>query len=253
MHIIIAFLITVSLIAGFKPIKEPAEKETRLFIGYDGGIVPGGSFPMEIRTDVVPVSEIEYQYVAKQQFDYSCGSAALATLLRYQLGEDFTETQVIHGLFRYGDKEKVREKRAFSLLDMKKFVGVLGYNGVGYKADVSDLETLDMPCIVPIELYDYRHFTVFKGIHQGHIFLADPFRGNSSYPVADFEKMWHQNVIFVVYPRNKNQIALLSLSERDLRFIDEDTRFDLLLNNNLPLLEARPPEPFPLEIQYYKR
>ena len=251
MHIFIAFLITVSLIAGFKPEKEPSEKETRLVIGYDGGIVTQ-TLPVEIRTTVTPASELEYHAVIKQQFDYSCGSAALSTLLRYHLGEDFSETQVIHGLFRYGDKERVREKRAFSLLDMKKFVGVLGYNGVGYKADIEDLETLDMPCIIPIELYGYRHFTVFKGIHQGHVFLADPFRGNSSYPVADFEKMWHQNVIFVVYPKNQQQLSLLSLSEKDLRFVDEDKRFDLLFKD-WPALEGRPPEPFPTEIQYYKR
>ncbi|MFZ5564459.1 MAG: C39 family peptidase [Thermodesulfobacteriota bacterium] len=252
MHILIAFLITVSLIAGFTPEKDPVEKETRLFIGYDGGIVPQASIPVEIRTRVEPASEQEYRHVIRQQFDYSCGSAALATLLRYQLGEDLNETQVIHGLFRYGDKEKVREKRAFSLLDMKRFVGALGYNGVGYKADIKDLEALHMPCIVPIELYGYRHFTVFKGTHQGHVFLADPFRGNSSYPAADFEKMWHQNVIFVVYPKGAHQLALLGLSENDLRFVDADTRFDMIFNN-LPPQEGRPPEPFPSQIQYYKR
>lgn len=162
MHILVAFFITVALIAGFKPIKEVPENEIRIVANANGGHLPNPIPAIEIRHDIEPASEFDFKHIVSQRYDYSCGSAALATILKYQLGEKFTETQIIHGLFRYGDKEQVEKKRAFSLLDMKKFVGVLGYNGVGYRADIEDLKDLNMPCILPIELYGYRHFTVFK-------------------------------------------------------------------------------------------
>ncbi|MDY6905815.1 MAG: C39 family peptidase [Thermodesulfobacteriota bacterium] len=242
MHILVAFVIAVALISGFKPIKEVPDNEIRIAVNTDGGIVPNLPPEVEIRHEIGPASEINFKHIVTQQFDYSCGSAALATILRYQLGEKFTETQVIAGLFRYGDKEQVEKKRAFSLLDMKKFVGVLGYNGVGYRADIEDLKDLNMPCIVPIEVFGYRHFTVFKDVYRGHVFLADPYRGNSSYTIDQFEKIWHQNVIFVVYPRGEEQLSLLELSHRDLRFIDEAMEYDILFNGQPPL-DSLPPEP----------
>lgn len=251
MHILVAFVITVALIAGFKPIKEVPENEIRIVANTDGGIVTNLPPAVEIRQVIKPASEINFEHIVAQQFDYSCGSAALATILRYQLGEQFSETQVIQGLFRYGDKEQVEKKRAFSLLDMKKFVEVLGYNGVGYRADINDLEDLNMPCILPIELYGYRHFTVFKDIYKGHVFLADPYRGNTSYPLTEFEKIWHQNVIFVVYPRGEDQLSLLELTRQDLRFIDEDLKYDIFFNN-APPLESLPPEPDTGGIQNFK-
>ena len=261
MHVLIAFLISVALISGFHPLKEIPENETRFMAPLDDGIttntdsyVPYAIIPVEHRLDVTPASEIEFSRIVHQKYDYSCGSAALATILKYQLAEDFTETQVIHGMLKYGDKTKIMERRAFSLLDMKKFVNALGYTGVGYKAEIKDLETLDMPCILPIELYGYRHFTVFKDIYRNHVFIADPFRGNTSYPIPEFKKLWHKNVIFVIYPTGEEQLSLLEIKNEDLRFFDEDRTLDILLRDReLRSQETLRPEPDPESVQYYKK
>lgn len=250
MHVIAAFLIGMALISSIYPVKPPSEKLTRVIVCPNAGIVDFPVAETDLRLPVKPASELAEQYVVKQKYDYSCGSAALATILKYQLGEEFSETQVIHGMLRYGDKEKIAERRAFSLLDMKKFVDVLGYRSVGYKAELKDLEKLNMPCIIPIELFGYRHFTVFKGMYKGHVFIADPFRGVSSYPAAQFNQMWHQNVIFVIYPKGEEQLSLLRLSPADLRIIEENLTYDMMFNMG-PHLEPRPVEPFP-EMRYIK-
>lgn len=261
MHVLVAFLISVALISGFHPLKEIPENEVRFMAPYDDGITTNSDYPVpyvltpvEHRLQVKPASEIQFSRIVNQKYDYSCGSASLATVLKYQLAEDFSETQVIHGMLKYGDKSRIMERRAFSLLDMKKFVTALGYSGVGYKADIQDLEKLDMPCIMPIELYGYRHFTVFKGIHRGHVFIADPFRGNTSYPVSEFKKIWHKNVIFVIYPSGEEQLSLLEIKKEDLRFIDEDRTLDILVRDKeLKSLEKMMPETDPEAVQYYKR
>ncbi len=50
---------------------------------------------------------------------------------------------------------------------MKRFVEKLGYKGTGYKWEIEDLKTLGKPCIVPVEIFGYSHFCVFRGIFSG--------------------------------------------------------------------------------------
>jgi predicted double-glycine peptidase len=191
------------------------------------------SVPLTLRQNIKPRTEFTAAHIVKQQFDYSCGSAALATLLNYYLGEKLTERQIIEGLVEYGDKKQIERLRAFSLLDMKRFVEKLGYHGTGYKAEIADLKVLGKPCIVPVEIFGYQHFCVFRGIVQDHVFLADPYMGDVSYPVEQFSKMWQRNVAFVVTDGDIVHSALM-LKEEDLRFIDLDATRHALDNFQPP-------------------
>jgi len=211
------------LFAGFHPIKENPKNEHSINIG--------GEYSVDADISVTSLEDIRNSHLIKQEYDYSCGSAALATLLNYYLGENLSERQVIYGLMEYGDAQKIAKRRAFSLLDMKRFVNKLGYRGVGYKAtikDMFDIAELNHNCIIPIEFLGYRHFTVLKGFHAGHVFLADPFRGNTSYTIAKFEDMWYENVVFVVYPEGARVFNGLELTKNDLRYVRGSSIDDLI-------------------------
>ncbi|MBF0450474.1 MAG: C39 family peptidase [Candidatus Magnetomorum sp.] len=232
MHVVIAFIIGISLFSGFIPIR--SIPETELVMPVDG------THNVKIRGHIKPLTEFQNDRLIKQAYDYSCGSSALATLLKFHFGEHLTEKQVIQGMLHYGDIEKIQRRRAFSLLDMKKFINKIGYQGVGYKAKIEDLMELDQPGIVPIKIFNYRHFTVLKGIHKGHIFLVDPWRGHSSYSLSQFQNMWYNNVIFIIYPpKGKATIKGLVLKEADLRFIDEDATYQLLKMHDLSMQQNR--------------
>jgi hypothetical protein len=204
------FFIVLALLNPFYPLHSVPPNEVSLAVGTQ-------AVPLTLRQNIKPRTEFTAAHIVKQQFDYSCGSAALATLLNYYLAE----RQVIAGLVEYGDKKQIERLRAFSLLDMKRFVEKLGYHGTGYKADIADLKTLGKPCIVPMEIFGYQHFCVFRGIVQDHVFLADPYLGDVSYSVEQFRKMWQHNVAFVVTDGEIVNSALM-LKEDDLRFIDLD-------------------------------
>lgn len=214
MVIFIGFLIVIALLNPFYPLHTVPRNEVRVVAGTR-------TVPVTLHQELKPRAEFTDAHLVKQQFDYSCGSAALATLLNYYLGEKLTERQIIAGLVEYGDKKQIERLRAFSLLDMKRFVEKLGYKGTGYKADIADLRTLGKPCIVPVEIFGYQHFCVFRGIVQDHVFLADPYMGNVSYPVEKFRQIWQRNVAFVVTDGDIVHSALM-LKEEDLRFIDLD-------------------------------
>lgn len=68
-----------------------------------------------------PAVEDQFRGIVRQAYDYSCGSAALTTLINGYVGAQLTEQQTMDGLLRYGEYERIIERRSFSLLDMKRF------------------------------------------------------------------------------------------------------------------------------------
>ncbi len=175
------------------------------------GLLPGSSLlcgkaGAEAKT-VRSFEEIRRKRVVIQEWDLSCGAAALATLLNYQHGDPISEREIAEGLIRRAEylenPELVRIRQGFSLLDLKRFAESRGYAGTGY-ADVTidDLDELG-PAIVPIRLTTYDHFVVFRGRLGDRILLADPAYGNRIMHVATFEKAWQDNVVFVVERRDE--------------------------------------------------
>ena len=72
---------------------------------------------------------------------------------------------------KFGETEKIIERRSFSLLDMKRFVGALGLESGGYKGEFSDLVTQAQPAIVPISYAGFKHFVVFKAYKNGRVYV----------------------------------------------------------------------------------
>jgi predicted double-glycine peptidase len=58
-------------------------------------------------------------------------------------------------------------------------------------------------------------------MYREHIFFADPFLGNSSYPISRFQEMWYKNVVFVVSD-GESTMSALRLADQDLRIITID-------------------------------
>lgn len=182
-----------------------------------------GAGPIVQSVKVEPYSELKYRHIVRQAYDYSCGSAALVTLLKYHVGLDVTEQQSMEGMLERGEKEKIVERRGFSLLDMKRYVASLGVESAGFRAEVKDLETLDQPAIVPIDYAGFKHFVVFRGLRDGLVYIADPSTGNYVFSVSDFAKHWDRNTLFIVYPpKTKPAAGQLALTDRELGVFDMD-------------------------------
>lgn len=169
--------------------------------------------------NVEPLVVQKFHNVVRQQYDYSCGSAALTTLLDFYLGRNFHERQVMEGLLRFGETERIVERRGFSLLDMKRLVTALGHPSGGFKATEKDLRNLDHPAIAPIEYAGFKHFVVIRAVHEGRVYVADPALGNLSFTVARFLEIWDNNVLFIVFPNGHKPANGLELREEDMRYV----------------------------------
>jgi len=138
--------------------------------------------------------EMRQNKVVIQQWDLSCGAAALTTLLKYQHGINTDEKIVAKGLINrkeYINNPKLLQQReGFSLLDLKRYTKKVGLQGKAYgKLTLDDLLNF-APIIVPINLSGYNHFVIFRGKIKNRILLADPAWGNRTLFVNDFNKAW---------------------------------------------------------------
>jgi hypothetical protein len=155
-------------------------------------LVPRAAFPAE--RVVKSLLEMRQRGVVIQQWDLSCGAAALATILRYQYDDPVTEREIARGLINrkeyLADPTLVRAREGFSLLDLKRYVDGHGYEGVGY-GSLSLANLMEQaPILVPVNFNGYNHFVVFRGIRGNRVLLADPGYGNRTMLVEQFEDAW---------------------------------------------------------------
>ena len=139
---------------------------------------------------VVSYRDIPFRTVVRQEYDYSCGSAALATLLRYHYGRDVQERDVFVSMYENGDREAI-QRVGFSLLDMKRYLETHGFQSDGFRMSLTALEEARAPAIVVINQQGYRHFVVLKGVSGGRVLVGDPALGLKTYGEAEFAAMWN--------------------------------------------------------------
>jgi predicted double-glycine peptidase len=134
--------------------------------------------------------DIPFRTVVRQQYDYSCGSAALATLLRFHYGQDIDEADVFKAMFVVGDQETIR-KVGFSLLDMRTYLESIGMRADGFRISFDTLQQNALPVITVITVGKYRHFVVIKGVTKEKVLVGDPALGLKTYTRDEFAKMWN--------------------------------------------------------------
>lgn len=170
-------------------------------------IVGGGLYSMKVTT----MRDIPFRTVVRQQYDYSCGSAALATLLSHHYAVKVTEAEVFEAMYAKGDQEKIR-KVGFSLLDMKRYLESRGMTADGYRATLKQLENAKAPALAVISVGSYRHFVVIKGVRDGQVLVGDPALGLKTYSETEFAKVWN-GIVFAVHTAPGHQMAAYNREE----------------------------------------
>jgi predicted double-glycine peptidase len=153
------------------------------------------------------LKQLRDQYVVKQELDYSCGSAAMATLMLYYFGEPTSERAILDKLFAplNAKQKKIKAKRGFSLLDLRNVAQSMGYQAAGFKLPVHQLPQLSAPVIVHLEVEGYKHFAVLRGLSWRRVYLADPARGNLRMSLDRFLDEW-KGIIFVLGKKDEDKI-----------------------------------------------
>jgi hypothetical protein len=144
------------------------------------------------------MKELRFRSTTHQQYDFSCGSAALATLLTYHYNTPITETMAFQAMWEAGDQNKIR-REGFSLLDMQQYLAKIGFKADGFTVPLQKLFDNKIPAIVLITEKGYNHFVVIKGAEDGRILLGDPSSGTRAITREHFEAIWPTKLLFVIH------------------------------------------------------
>lgn len=177
-----------------------ADVPVRLNLYNEGGV---------LTKQVKSLKEMRLRQMVPQSRDYSCGAAALATILHYYYGLPTTEMDAIGGMFKYGNQEEIR-KVGFSLFDMKRYANAIHFKADGFKiSKVETLKEIKIPVIALIATGEYKHFVVLRRVDDKYVYLSDPSWGNRRMLLNDFAKVWSQNIVFAVEgPKSKEAEGL---------------------------------------------
>ena len=173
-----------------------------------GGVNAAGGFSVPIRS----MQELKYLETVRQRFDFSCGSAAVATLLSHHYQRETREAEVFLSMWKEGDKTRIR-KDGFSLLDMKGFLDERGFNADGFRIEADRIGDIGVAGIVLLEHLDQPHFVVVTGEVGGEILVNDPARGVWSMSVEELKDLWN-GIFFVI--RGKATLARSNFNDTDV-------------------------------------
>lgn len=154
---------------------------------YLPGANLGGGGALALRVE--SFQHRRYAATIPQQRDFSCGSAAVATLLTFNYGVPISEEDVFTSMFENGDQAVISQS-GFSLLDMKKYLARNQIASEGFRAPLEKLQEVGLPAIVLITVRGYNHFVVVQGIRDGRVLVADPAVGSRSLPIPEFQAQW---------------------------------------------------------------
>jgi predicted double-glycine peptidase len=148
----------------------------------------------------VPVkswTELRNDGVVKQQYDFSCGASSMATVLRHFYNQDVHEQEIVNKVLALKGvgstpKQLTASDFALSFADLAEYAKTRNFKGVGVAMDIDGLRKLRVPVIIYVKIRKFEHFTVFKGIDDEFVYLADPSFGNMKVKIPKFLEMFYQ-------------------------------------------------------------
>ena len=150
----------------------------------------------DVNINVQALNERRFGSVIQQQYDFSCGSAAVATLLTYHYGRKTTEEDAFRSMWNVGDQDRIREL-GFSMFEMKSYLETLGMIADGFQLTLDRIAEIGVPGIALIDTKGYKHFVVIKGITDKTVLVGDPAKGVLTIKRKKFEKSWDGTILFV--------------------------------------------------------
>lgn len=148
--------------------------------------------------------------VEKQDKDYSCGAAAVATILRSFYNQDVYEKDVLGEIARGGGEG------TSSFSDLERAVDKFGFKAAGFSASFDNLRIVKIPSIVYLRYRNKDHFSVIRGIDdKGVVWLGDPSWGNRKFTMHQFKAMWEtrsddtlKGKYLLIIPKDKESTEL---------------------------------------------
>jgi len=149
--------------------------------------------PENYQKQIKSWTELRDQHVVKQRYDYSCGSASLATYLQYYFNDSVTEKDIVNDIITHlsSKESKSRKQKGFSIADLENYSKRRGYIATVLKnIKLSQIVHLKGPVLSLINRDGIYHFIIIRGVREDRIYIADPAHGNMRIAANIFKKQW---------------------------------------------------------------
>lgn len=147
-------------------------------------------------------TELKYQNLTRQAYDYSCGASSISTILTQFYKTPVSELEILNQL-------DLKDLMA-SFEDLANVVQYYNFNGIGIATDYENLKKLTIPAIVHLNYKRNDHFSVVRAIDDNFVYLSDSSFGNRKLSKKQFIELWqvHHNDnykgrVLLIIPKNK--------------------------------------------------
>jgi uncharacterized protein len=173
--------------------------------------------------------QLRNENIVMQQRDFSCGAAAVATIVNHFWDDQATETGLLIALAMTLTEEELKDRveNGLTLTDLKRVCERFGYQAVLGRLTLDKLAESKIPLLVGITVNDYDHFVVIRGADDRYVYLADPAVGRQRVPLAEFAKQWQKNTVLAIIKPNTRppSQSALSVTLEDRRFGESNDAF----------------------------
>lgn len=150
--------------------------------------------------------DLRYTDVIEQSNEYTCGAAAVATLLTYFYGIPVTEQDILSLVYEAmrARGEKPEQGRGLTAYDLKEAIEAKGVEVKGFLVKPAALQDYfargGLPVIIHLTKPE-KHFEVAVGMIGDQIVIADPSWGRSVMPLMLLvEQHGYDGVVLVPIP-----------------------------------------------------
>ncbi len=162
--------------------------------------------------------DLRYTNVIEQSNEYTCGAAAVATLLTYFYGIHVTEQDILNMIYESmrARGKKPNKEQGLTAYDLKEALKAKWITSKGFLVKPAALQDYfsrgGLPVIIHLTKPE-KHFEVAVGMIGDHIVIADPSWGRSVTPLVLLVKQrGYDGVVLVPIP--SSEISLRVASEQ---------------------------------------
>lgn len=156
----------------------------------------------QVSRGIRPLSYVDRKSheTVRQQLDFSCAAASLATILTYYVGIPTSELDVLK-LFheRYPDQAEwsARQKTGFSLDDVIYAAEQRGASAQAGSLEFDQLTQIEGPVIAHLRKKSFEHFVVVRKVTPLAVYISDPVVGAVVKQPAEFKSEFTGSVLAV--------------------------------------------------------
>jgi predicted double-glycine peptidase len=188
-----------------------------------------------IQQEVEDWRQLKRRNIVMQRHDYSCGAAAVATVVRYYWGDDVTEEYFLRMILATLSPAELQErvKNGLTMTDLRLAAVRGGYQATIGRLTFDKLTNTKVPLVVGITFRGFDHFVVYRGWDGYYVYLADPIRGNIRLPAWEFVEQWQKNAVLVVAKPGADVRDTSPLTVTDCEKFQGETNRDNIRRNAL--------------------